>query len=308
MVLTPQAATEAAHEAFGNHPGYRALHAKGTLLKGTFTATPEAAALTRAAHMQGDPVPATVRVSNGVGNPRSADYAPDVRGLGVKFYLPDGSRSDIVAQTAPRFPFHKPESFVELLRIQGSGAAAAWKLPLLLARHPEALPGMPANLAALRPPPSYASCSYYAVHAYRWIDSEGGSRYVRYTLVPHAPAPRLTPWEARRRGRDYLQEEIRSRIATGPIRFSLELQIAQPGDPVDDPAAHWPNDRPRVNAGTLEITALETERETGDDVLVFDPVRVVDGIELSNDPVLRFRPQAYSDSVERRTAVDRPTG
>jgi catalase len=36
---------------------------------------------------------------------------------------------------------------------------------------------------------------------------------------------------------------------------------------------------------------------------VFDPTRVVDGIELSNDPVLRFRSPAYSVSVGRRTEV-----
>ncbi len=67
-----------------------------------------------------------------------------------------------------------------------------------------------------------------------------------------------------------------------------------------DPSAQWPKERQRVNAGTLELTALETERETGDDVLVFDPTRVVDGIELSDDPVLQFRKAAYSDSVARR--------
>ncbi len=82
---------------------------------------------------------------------------------------------------------------------------------------------------------------------------------------------------------------------------TLELQIAQPGDNVDDPASAWPNSRRRVGAGTLELTALETEREAGGDVLVFDPGRVTDGIECSEDPVLRFRPAAYSDSVAKRT-------
>src|ERR1700726_4411668 len=100
MAVTPQEATEAANNAYGRHPGYRALHAKGTLLRGSFAATPEAASLTRAAHFQGDPVLATVRFSNGSGNPRSPDYAPDVRGLAVQLYLPDGSRADIVAQTS----------------------------------------------------------------------------------------------------------------------------------------------------------------------------------------------------------------
>ena len=55
-----------------------------------------------------------------------------------------------------------------------------------------------------------------------------------------------------------------------------------------------------MTAGTLEITGLETERETGGDVLVFDPTRVTDGIECSDDPVLRFRHLAYTESVARR--------
>jgi len=35
---------------------------------------------------------------------------------------------------------------------------------------------------------------------------------------------------------------------------------------------------------------------------LFDPMRLTDGIEPSDDPVLRFRPRAYSVSVERRTS------
>jgi hypothetical protein len=46
--------------------------------------------------------------------------------------------------------------------------------------------------------------------------------------------------------------------------------------------------------------------ERSGDVIVFDPVRVTDGIELSDDPVLRFRPRAYSVSVDRRIASREP--
>jgi catalase len=148
---------------------------------------------------------------------------------------------------------------------------------------------------------SYATCRYYAVHAYRFVDAGGSSRFVRYTLLPQAGDHRLGPREARRRGREYLQEEIRARLAAEPVRFTIEAQVAAAGDAVDDPASVWPKDRQRVNLGTLELTALDTERETGGDILVFDPGRVVDGIELSDDPVLHFRPSAYSDSVARRT-------
>jgi catalase len=299
--LTPQHTIDVAQKAFGRHPGYRALHAKGLVLKGTFTAAPEAAELTRAAHMQGEPAPATFRVSNGAGNPHHPDYAPDPRGLAVKMYLPDGSRTDIVAVSSPLFPTRTPEGFVELIEALGAGPAAAWKMPLFLARHPGALKVLPVVAPTLRPPASYASIPYFGIHAFKWIDAAGSERYVRYTLRPEAAEARLMPWEAKRRGRDYLQQEIRERIAAGPVRFGLEVQIATPGDPVEDPSAAWPKGRRRVRVGAFQITGLDDERGTGDDVLVFDPSRVTDGIECSDDPVLRFRPAAYSESIKRRT-------
>jgi catalase len=300
VTVTPEASIDAANQVFGRHPGYRALHAKGTLLKGTFTATPEAAALTRAVHMQGEPVPVTARVSNGGGNPNVPDYQPDVRGLAVKLYLTDGERTDIVAQTVPRFPVRTPAAFVELMLAQQPSPAIGWRMPMFLARHPGALLTLPPGLPALKPIASYATCAYYGIHAFRFVDSGGGGRYVRYTFVPEAGEQRLSLREARRRGRDYLQKEIRDRVEREPVRFTLALQIAGPGDAVDDPTSVWPKDRQRVRAGTLELTGLETERETGGDVLVFDPTRVVDGIELSDDPILNFRHRAYTDSVTRR--------
>jgi catalase len=67
--LTPEQAIDSINQVYGRHAGRRALHAKGILCTGTFTATPEAARLTRAAHMQGGVTPATIRFSNGSGNP-----------------------------------------------------------------------------------------------------------------------------------------------------------------------------------------------------------------------------------------------
>ncbi|MDQ6744592.1 MAG: catalase family peroxidase [Actinomycetota bacterium] len=301
MSLSAEDALTAANEAFGRHPGHRALHARGTLLKGTFTATPEAAALTRAAHMQGEPVPVTVRVSNGSGDPGSGDHVPDVRGLAIKFYLLDDSRTDLVMQTAPRFPVHTPEAFLELVRAQKRTRSAFWRLPVFLLRHPGAAVRLPANTWGLLPPESYATCSYYAIHAFRFVGAGGEARFVRYTLLPDAGERHLNPLRARRLGPQYLQQEIRRRLDSAPVRFTLQLQVAAPDDEVDDPASDWPAERQRVNAGTLELTGLDTERETGDDVLVFDPTRVCVGIELSADPVLRYRSPAYRASVAERT-------
>lgn len=301
MALSPEQEIDAVNGVFGRHPGYRALHAKGILCKGTFVALPEAASLTRAVHMRGEPLAATIRFSNASGDPNQPDYFPDPRGLAVKLYLPDGSRTDIVTVSSPRFPTKTPESFIEFVEAQGAGPAALWKVPQFLARHPEALAVLPAVAPTLRPPASYALIPYYGLHAFKWIADDGSERFVRYTWRPLQGGAGIAPWEARRRGADYPHEELRRRLDRGPVRFALEVQVATPGDPTDDPSAAWPKGRRRVEAGTLEVSGLETEREKGDDVLVFDPTRVTDGIELSDDPVLRFRSTAYSASVARRT-------
>ena len=76
----------------GSQPGCRVTHEDGIVLTGTFTAAPRARELTRAAHMQDDPVRVTVRFSNGFPDPTLPNAAEDnPRGIAVKFYLPDGS-------------------------------------------------------------------------------------------------------------------------------------------------------------------------------------------------------------------------
>jgi catalase len=301
-VTSPEQAIEAIEERFGDHPGHRALHAKGILYSGTFTARPEAARLTRAAHMQGEPVRTTVRFSNGSGDPDVPDYAPDVRGLAVTFHLADGSRTDISAQTVPRFPFRDVDPFIEFVRVSRPGPTAALRLPLFLARHPRSLGALRTNLATLKPPPSFAARRYHALHAFKWLDAEGGERYVRYTWNPTVDVPGLGRGEAKARGRDYLSEELVRRLGEGPVRFELEVQIAGPGDDPNDPSAVWPQERERAVVGVLEVTAPTDEGED----FVFDPTRVTDGVEPSDDPVLRFRPRAYAISHDRRIAAERP--
>jgi catalase len=98
----------------------------------------------------------------------------------------------------------------------------------------------------------------------------------------------------------YLRDDLRDRLAAGPAAFTLSATLATTGDPLDDPTAVWPDDRSQVDLGRLELTGLAFDRENDGDVLVFDPTRVIDGIELTDDPILRFRAAAYAESVRRR--------
>ncbi len=295
---------DAINDISGSHEGHRAAHAKGTLMTGTFT--PSGSGLTTAAHMGEHAVRVTVRFSNGGGDPAIPDYAKEGRGLAVKFYLPDGSKTDIVALSLPCFFARTPEDFLEFTRARKpdpeTGQPDFAKLGAWLQDHPEAGPAIQAAVSA-DPPESYATVLYNSIHAFRWAAADGAERWVRYRFEPEVGERTLPVDEARARGRDYLQEEIVSRDSTA---FRLVVVIAAEDDDPTDPTVAWPEDRERVEVGCLELTGPDTEREQGDDILVFDPTRVTDGIELSDDQVLRFRPRAYATSVTRRTGAPAP--
>lgn len=296
----PDQAIEVIEARFGRHPRARALHAKGVWARGTFTASEPARSLSRALHLSGEPVPVLARLSNGAGDPGLPDGVPDVRGLAVKFELPDGSKTDLVSQSVPKFFSRTPEEFLDFIRAN-TGKASALKLPRFLATHPKALRYLPANARALRPIPSFANCAFYGVHAFKWTDAGGGSRHVRCDWRPDAGDERLGMRAVADLGPDYLREELERRLAAGAhARWILDMQIAEPGDPVDDPSVHWPSSRQRVFCGTLALTEVVPDPEQDGSVVVFDPSRVTDGIEMTADPVLQFRPAAYSASVDRR--------
>ncbi len=301
-------AVEAINDISGEHPGHRAAHAKGTLITATFTPTPDAAKLTTAAHMQGEPVRATVRFSNGGGNPNIPDYAREGRGMAVKFYLPDGSTTDIIGLTLPCFFVRTTEDFLEFTRLRKpdpeTGQPDMEKMGAWLGEHPEAQEAIQAAVGA-SPPESYVTAAYNSIHSYRWVDAEGEGRWLRYRFEPDEGERTISDEEARERGRDYLRDDIRERSGAS---FTLVVVLAGDEDDVDDPTVAWPAERERVEVGRLELGGPDTEREQGDDVLVFDPTRVTDGIEPSGDEILRFRPRAYAVSVERRSGASIPAG
>jgi catalase len=260
--------------------------------------------LSRAKHLAGSTVPVLIRFSNGSGNPTQPDNSPGVRGMAVKFTLPDGSTTDVSTQTARQFVSSTPDGFVDLLKAMRPGLTAPLRMARYFLTHPKLLGALPVLRDANRVPASYGTIEYHGLHAFGWIGTDGSTKFVRYHLVPAAGEKYLTGSAAQGKGPDFLTDELSTRLASGPVRFDFRVQIAGPKDSTVDPSAPWQSTE-AVTVGTLEITGLDTERELGDDIVVFDPMRVTDGIEPSDDPVLRFRTLAYSASVKLRTGVDR---
>ena len=285
-------------------PGKRAAHAKGFLVGGTFTPTGDGTRISRAPHFA-DPVKVHARFSLGGARSEARDGSKDGRGFGVKFYLPDGTTTDIVGLTLPLFMVRTPDDFIAFTEARvpdpQTGQPDMEKLGAYLGAHPEAGPAIQAALAH-GIPASYSQLGYHSIHAYRFTNEAGEVRHGRYHFIPQAGEVSLDEEEAKERPRHYLQAELTERLKSGPVAFSVELELAEDGDAVDDPTAPWPDGRERVRLGILELDRIaEGEREQDGDVLVFDPTRVTDGIETTDDPILQARTAAYRVSVTRRT-------
>jgi catalase len=153
---------------------------------------------------------------------------------------------------------------------------------------------------------SYATTAYNALHAYKLIAPDGTERWVRWHFHPEPGEATIDDdEETAALDPDYLQQEIVSRLEQGPVAFVLQAAVAAEGDPVDDPTQAWPDERETLDMGRLEVTAPASDRDRDGDVLVFDPTRVVDGVELSADPILHARADIYAESVFRRSGARR---
>ena len=290
---------------FGQHPGFRPAHAKGTLLSGTFTHSPDAASLTRASHAVRSSTPVTVRFSNSTGLPLVPDNDPNAspRGLAIRLHLAEHSHTDIVSHSTDGFPTRTGQEFLEFLRaVAATTPSSPHPSPIeaFLGAHPAAL----AFVQSPKPnPSSFARESYFGVTAMRFTNQDGVSRYGRYRIAPEAGNDFLDDATAAAKSPDYLFDEIAERVAKGPIKFHILVQLAEEGDVVDDATIHWPEERTQIELGTLALTEPVADSTREQQYLIFDPIPRIDGIEPSDDPLLELRAAVYLISGRRRRSA-----
>jgi catalase len=292
--------------AGGVHPGFRPVHAKGVMCSGKFTPSPEAAKLTRAPHAARASTPVTVRFSLSAGIPTIADNDPtgaSPQGMAVRFHLADHVHTDIIAHSLNSFPVRTPEEFLEFVRAAAaSGPGGPTPPPILafLAAHPTAR----AFVEALKPiPTSFARQAYFAVTAFKFSNAAGQNRFGRFRIRPEVGIEFLTPEQAAQKTADFLAAELSERLAKGPARFRVLVQLAEAGDEVTDSTATWPESRPIVEFGSLAITEPADELAPEKRKIIFDPLPRVDGIDSAGDPLTDLRSEIYLLSGRRRRAA-----
>ena len=241
-------------------------------------------------------MPVTGRFSNASTDQSSHDAAVgEPRGMSVKFTLPDGSKTDVICQSWPVFIVRTPAEFLEFMRAQIAGPE---HVGAFIATHPSTAAALELVGQVSAPPACWATLAFSSSVAYVLVDGEAMRRAIRWELTPEAGVHLLSEDQREAAHSDYLMREILTRL---PVRFRLRAQLARDGDPTHDSTARWPADREWIDMGTVEMTAPDTERVTGGDILVMDPMRLTPGIEPSDDPILHVRSAAYSVSVAQRT-------
>jgi catalase len=290
----------------GIHPGFRPVHAKGILLTGVFTPSSEAAALTRAPHIQRNSTPVTVRFSNFAGIPTIPDNDPQgasPRGCAIRFHLADHVHTDIVAHSVDTFPARTVEEFLEFLNaLIATDPTGPHPNPVeeFLRVHPAAL----AFVQTPKPiPVSFAKESFFAVSAFQFTNVDGVSRYGRYRMLPVAGNEYLDAAEAATREPNFLFDELKARTAKEPVKFRFSVQLAEDRDTVDDATVRWPEDRPQLTFGEMSLTEIAPNNAGEQQHIIFDPIPRVDGIGASADPLFEPRANIYLMTGRRRRAA-----
>ena len=286
----------------GPKPGLRKAHPKGVCFAGTFTPDASAAAtVTRSpAYTATAPYPVIGRFSMAGPNPNAPDNAKEGRGFAVRLAPTPDNTMDLVLTSTPMFAAANPQDFLDLLLAVGpdpkTGKPDPAALPAYLKTHPA--PIVQHQWLEAHPVfASYVTTPWYGIHAFKFVNAAG--KTINGKIVANAPGGPigLSDADATAKGPNFLEAELRERLAKGPAKIEIAVQIGEPGDPTDNPSLAWPESRKTVHLGTVSIEQATGSACAGE---MFLPTTLTEGVETGDDPLLPVRAAAYGVSFARR--------
>ena len=228
-----------------------------------------------------------VRFSDFAGIPTVSDndsQNASPRGCAIRFQLAEHSHTDIVAHSVNAFPTRTAEEFLDFLNaLLATDPAGPHPnaIEQFLGTHPAAL----AFVQAPKPiPTSFARESFFGVSAFKFTSAQGVSRFGRYRVLPVAGNEYLDDAGAAVQTPNFLFDEVKDRVAKGPVKFRIVVQLAKEGDTVDDATVPWPEDRPQLTFGEISLTEIvpnNAERAAADHLRSHPSCRWHRGLERS---------------------------
>lgn len=287
----------------GKFDGYRRSGAKGICATGEFMGSPEGRALSIASVFSGKPIPVIARFSVGGANPKAADNTKTQRNMSLQFMLPNGEQWLMGNISAPMFGSASPQQLMALLVARQPDPVTKAPDPAKIKAFNDANPEVLLQgryLASQPVPASFASVNYWGVHAFSFTNASGTKQFGKWIFEPVNGTQGLSDEQAKEKGASFLFDDLRQRVKEGKVAFNFNLELAQPGDKLDDATVPLPEGRKKINLGVLKITSVSPDDKGACLTVNFNPMVMPKGVEPSNDPMLSARAAPYAVALGRR--------
>jgi catalase len=303
--LTPSRMIAALSDRGGDPAGHRRNHAKGICFAGYFAANGAGTPLSAAPMFASGRYPVVGRFAIAVGDPAAPDDTGRVESMAIRVVAPDGQEWRSGMNNSPVFVVSNPADFYALTQasdvVPGTDRTDPAALKAFFSNHPETNPFT--QWASSAPwTASFADQTYNSLNAFLLVSAAGERRAVRWSMgstIPPQPVPKA---DLAGLGPNYLEQDLKRRLAQGELQWHLVVTLAEPGDPTGDATRQWPADRRTIDFGTLVVQQTEDEAGGPCRDYNYDPMVLPAGIEPSDDPLLPARSSAYARSFDLRTA------
>jgi catalase len=294
----------------------RVVHARGSGAHGYFECIEPMGEYTMAGFLseKGKKTPVFVRFSQVVGFKGSADTVRDVRGFATKFYTEEGNY-DLVGNDIPIFFIHDAIKFPDLVHAikpephHGMPQASAahdnfWDFISLM---PESIHMILWLLSDRGIHRSYRMMEGFGVNTFRFVNSQGKGRFVKFHWKPALGMHALVWDEAQKisgKDPDFLRRDLWEAIEMGDYpEYFFGVQMIEEEDEfkydfdILDPTKIWPEEEVPVRIiGKMTLNRNPDNFFAETEQVAFHPGNVVRGIDVTNDPLLQGRLFSYHDT------------
>jgi catalase len=264
---------------------------------------------------QGKRTDVALRFSTVAGGRDSSELVRDPRGFAVKFYTEDGNW-DLVGNNLAVFFIKDALKFPDFIHSQKPDPVTFerqvpnrvfdfWHLS------PEAMHMVTMVFSPRGLPASYRHQQGFGVNTYKWVNSEGETKLVKYHWLPKQSVQSFTADDAAKLQSGeigYHTKDLYDAIDAGDYpSWELHVQLMDDHDhpeldfdPLDDTKT-WPeNDFPLRKVGTLTLNRKPVNFFLESEQIAFGTGVLVDGLDFSDDKMLVGRTFSYSDTQRYR--------
>ena len=206
--------------------------------------------------------------------------------------------------SAPIFGSATPQQLMALLAARQPDPATKVADPVKVKAFNDANPEVLLQgryLASQPVPASFATVNYWGVHAFGFTNASGVKQFGKWIFEPVNGTQGLSDEEAKEKGASFLFDDLRQRVKEGKVAFNFNLELAQPGDQLDNATVPLPEGRKKINLGVLKITSVSDDDKGACLTVNFNPMIMPNGVEPSNDPMLSARAAPYAVALDNQS-------